>query len=204
MSETKSIRVVQEQPAPRRIPRRELAQTLLSGLAVSFLSPLTSAVHPLHKHLLNGSLLDSADTYLSAENRKPLFLSEKQFAALDVVSEAFVPGSRKAQVSSFIDLLLSADTHEAQQNFLGSLSAIETVSQSMYHAEISALSSNQVHGLLTALSATGVEDQSHFDQLKDWIAGAYYSSEIGMRELGWTPDRVFSTFPACAHPYGHA
>jgi hypothetical protein len=26
--------------------------------------------------------------------------------------------------------------------------------------------------------------REHFEHLKSWIAGAYYSSEIGMRELG--------------------
>jgi hypothetical protein len=39
--------------------------------------------------------------------------------------------------------------------------------------------------------------------LKGWISVAYYSSEIGMKELGWTPDRVFASFPGCEHPEGH-
>ena len=33
--------------------------------------------------------------------------------------------------------------------------------------------------------------------------GAYYSSEIGMRELGWTENRFFASFPGCTHPGGH-
>jgi hypothetical protein len=39
--------------------------------------------------------------------------------------------------------------------------------------------------------------------LKGWVSGAYYSSEMGMRELGWTEDRVFASFPGCEHPEGH-
>ena len=46
--------------------------------------------------------------------------------------------------------------------------------------------------------------RDHFDLLKGWIAGAYYSSEIGMRELGWTGNVFFETFPGCDHPDGHA
>jgi len=38
-----------------------------------------------------------------------------------------------------------------------------------------------------------------FENLKGWISGAYYSSEMGMRELGWTEDRVFGSFPGCEH-----
>ena len=45
--------------------------------------------------------------------------------------------------------------------------------------------------------------RDHFDLLKGWIAGAYYSSEIGMRELGWTGNVVFAEFPGCQHPGGH-
>src|SRR5436309_820306 len=43
----------------------------------------------------------------------------------------------------------------------------------------------------------------HFEDLKGWVSGAYYSSEMGMRELGWTADRVFASFQGCEHPEGH-
>ena len=45
--------------------------------------------------------------------------------------------------------------------------------------------------------------RDRFDELKGWIAGAYYSSEIGMRELGWTGQVFFASFPGCEHPGGH-
>jgi Gluconate 2-dehydrogenase subunit 3 len=193
----------QEESAPRRISRRELAQTLLAGVAAGFISPISSAVHPIHKHLLNTALLDSADARVSTAGNKPLFLSAQQFAAIDVLSEAIVPGSRNAHAAAFIDLLLSVDTQEVQQKFLAALAAFKSISQSGYHVEIIALTPPQLQDVLIAASHAGSPDHPHFDHLKVWIAGAYYSSEIGMRELGWTPDRVFSTFPGCLHPDGH-
>jgi hypothetical protein len=205
MRSTNEIHVLlDDEISPRRISRRELAQTLLAGAAAGLISPLSSAIHPIHKHLLNAALLNSADARLSAKNDNPLFLSTQQFAALDVLSEAIVPGSRNAQSTAFIDLLLSADTHEAQQMFINSLSAFESASQNNFHTAIISLSSSQLHDLLTSLSTSDSAGLEHFNHLKDWVAGAYYSSEIGMRELGWTPDRVFSTFPSCSHPEGHA
>ena len=45
--------------------------------------------------------------------------------------------------------------------------------------------------------------RDHFDNLKGWISGAYYSSEVGMRELGWTGQVMFESFPGCEHPDGH-
>jgi hypothetical protein len=190
--------------SPRRISRRELAQILLTSAAAGFVSPLSSAIHPINKHLLNAALLESADARLSTKNGNPLFLSAQQFATLDVLSEAIVPGSRNAQSAAFIDLLLSADIHDAQQTFINSLSAFESASQNNLHSAITALSTSQVHDLLTSLSASDSAGLEHFNHLRDWIVGAYYSSEAGMRELGWTPDRVFRAFPTCPHPEGHA
>lgn len=40
--------------------------------------------------------------------------------------------------------------------------------------------------------------------MKGWVVGAYYSSEVGMRELGWTGDVMFESFPGCEHPGGHS
>ena len=43
----------------------------------------------------------------------------------------------------------------------------------------------------------------YLDHLKGWIAGAYYSSEMGMKELGWTGNFTYEDFPGCQHPEGH-
>jgi hypothetical protein len=45
--------------------------------------------------------------------------------------------------------------------------------------------------------------RGHFENLKQWIAGAYYSSEPGMRELGWTGNVFHAELPGCTHPDGH-
>ena len=41
--------------------------------------------------------------------------------------------------------------------------------------------------------------RDHFDHLKGWIAGAYYSSEAGLKELGYTGQLFFTSFPDCDH-----
>jgi len=195
------LHVLPDGTAPERISRRELAKALLGALAAGIPFPLNS--HPVYKHLLSDALLDSADAHLSSQNSRPLFLSTERLHALDVLSEALVPGSRKAKAAAFIDLLLSADTSEVQGKFLASLSSFELFSQEQYHAQIEALTPTQLDHLLTQLSAPDFPQHANFNHLKHWVVGAYYSSEIGMRELGWTPDRVFASFPVCAHSDGH-
>ena len=49
--------------------------------------------------------------------------------------------------------------------------------------------------------AITIRDQ--FDHLKGWISGAYYSSEMGMRELGWNGNVFFEKFTGCQHGGSH-
>jgi len=196
---------VLQQTSARRVSRRELAQKLLSGLAAGLVAPALSPLHPIHRHLLNGSLLNSADEALAAgSGYKPAFLSPPQMASLDNLAEALIPGSHKAQSAEFIDLLLSVDSPEHQQNFTASLAAMETSSTKAFHKGAAALTHAELQQLLEAALAADSPDHAHFENLKDWAIGAFYSSEIGMRELGWTPDRVFPTYPGCAHAAEHS
>ena len=61
--------------------------------------------------------------------------------------------------------------------------------------------------LLNAASAApkepGLDLGRQFSNLKGWIAGAYYSSEKGLKELGWTGMKMFGSFPGCTHG-GHS
>jgi gluconate 2-dehydrogenase subunit 3-like protein len=128
---------------------------------------------------------------------------------LSALAEAIVPGSAKTDVAGFVDLLLAADKEKHQKEFVGALRAIESESGGKYGKRFPALSKAAKTELLTnastALRAKGSEPglRDAFENLKEWISGAYYSSEIGMRELGWTPDRVFAEFPGCSHAEGH-
>jgi hypothetical protein len=195
--------ILHAQPA-RRVSRRELAQTLLSGLALGVLSPSLSPLHPIYHHLLNGETLDSANEGLASGKLKPTFLSESQFLSVEKIVEGIVPGSQRAQSAAFIDLLLSVDSTQSQQAFAASLAAFEAAADKTFRKNIAALSEAQSAELLQAASVKDSGNNAHFENLKGWAVGAYFSSEIGMRELGWTPDRVFSTYPVCTHAESHS
>lgn len=188
----------------RRVTRRELGRSLLTGLAAGILPGALSPLHPIHKHLSNGSLLDSVDESLSAVDHKPSFLSATQLAALDRLCETLIPGSHKAQSAQFIDLLLSVDAAESQKKFSASLAAMDAAAKTGFHKSVASLNPEELIRLLETASAKESADHDHFANLKSWAIGAYYSSEIGMRELGWTPDRVFSSFPVCTHQGSHS
>jgi hypothetical protein len=222
-----SLPVVQDGRGVRRsLTRREMVQRLLAGAGVGAAWPLVVASHPIHKLLADDAIFSEADARMAAADWKPALLDAHQNELLIALSESIVPGSGKAQVNRFIDLLLSVDTHAHQDKFAASLSAIERESQKRFGHPFAALAEEQKNELLTIASkeveerkekeaasgeSSGEEHtgqspptlHDHFENLKGWISGAYYSSEAGMRELRWTGDYAFESYPACDHAEGH-
>jgi hypothetical protein len=199
-----------------QITRRELVQRLLAGFGAGAAWPLVAASHPIQELLRNDAVLEQAEK-LGARDWKPLFLNAQQNESLIAIAESIVPGSTKAQVNRFIDLLLSVETDEHKKEFVDALTAFEAEAQNRFAKNFPALDESQKSQLLTEASATPAKKNSgaaeagekraglheHFESMKGWVSGAYYSSEMGMKEVGWTADRVFASFPGCEHPEGH-
>ncbi len=182
----------------QKLTRREMVEKLLAGMAAGAAWPLIASSHPIHQHLKNGVALDRAEAAQTSASWKPLFLNQQQNETLVALSESIVPGSAQAQVNRFIDLLLSVDTTENQKKFVASLTAVEGEAQKRFGRGFHQLTLSERDALLTNFSKEEAH-REHFNHLKDWITVTYYSSEEGMRELGWTENRAFRTFPVCEH-----
>jgi hypothetical protein len=208
MSETSDLPLVVLSPQassgrPEAVSRREMARRLLGAATAWSLG----GSHPVWGHLLNETslLAHHADVDLSSANWKPLFLQPEQHEALQCFSEAVIPGSTKALVSRFIDLLLSVDSSAHQEKFLASLSVIQAEGNQRFGNAFQKLSKPQRDSVLTVVSTSPEQStiRESFEDLKEWVAGSYYSSELGMKELGWTPNRFFPSFPGCTHSEEH-
>ena len=216
------------QAVGRTLTRREMVQRMLAGMGAGITVPLVAASHPIHRLLSDDALFSGADTQMASADWKPLRLNASQNEALVALSEIIVPGSAKAQVNRFIDLLLSVDTPANQKNFSASISAMDDESQKRFGHPFAALRRDQQNEILTTASKEDVGDSEgedkgsgardsegkhagetrpslndHFNNLKGWISGAYYSSEAGMTELGWTGEYSFENYPSCQHAEEH-
>lgn len=198
----------------RGLGRREAIQALVGGIGAGIAVPALADSHPVRHHLADSASLAEADAAASAADWKPSVLDAHQSETLASLGERIVPGSARANTHRFVDRLLSVDKPENVRKFLGSMGALEGEAIRRFGHPWKALAEPQQVELLTAAStgAPGEPDASgerrptlrdHFDNLKGWIAGAYYSSEIGMRELGWTGNVFYESFPGCTHPGGH-
>jgi Gluconate 2-dehydrogenase subunit 3 len=218
-----------ESAADAGLSRRQMIRRLVSSAGAGVLFAQTALAHPIYKHLADGTLLASAEAHVPAGAWTPKFLNPHQNETLVVLAERIVPNSGKAQVNRFIDLLLSVDNAETRKKFNESLAVFDRESMSRFGQPFKDVSEAKQNELLTAFVAEkptfdpdplGGSDEDrpekntsvgipltlrdHFENLKVWTTGAYYSSEVGLREMGWTGVHFFQDFPGCRHPDGHS
>lgn len=196
------------------VGRREMLQGLTAlgaGLAVPGAA---------HAHLV-------ATARATAKAKAPgdalVFLDAHQFATVSRLCALIVPGSDAGGADRFIDELLAVAGTERQQRFLTAFGAIEGVALERFQKPFKALTETQQVEILTVAStgASGGVDwtwepgklierpkgdpatttlRDHFDHLKRWIVDSHYTSEVGLKELGYTGNMFFLEFPDCKHP----
>lgn len=196
------------------INRREMVRRLMMAGGAGLAVPVLAEGNPIGKHHAGGDAAGQAGPNTPTAQWTPAFLDQHQSDTLAILGERIIPGSFKAEVNRFIDLLLSVDTQDAQKKFLRSLSAFEAESLRQFSQPYKDLSEAQQNEILSNASTAhpgkaedGHSEQvtmrDHFENLKSWVSDAYYSSEIGMKELGWTGEVFFTSFPGCQESSGH-
>ena len=178
--------------------RRAILQTLMAGAGAAVAVPSLAHDHPIHESLQDATKVGAADRRARAAAYKPVFLDQHLFETLGLLAETIVPGSKQARVAEFIDALLAVESQQTQRRFLTALGAMGGLALSSHRKPWTGLTSAEQVALLTSAStadrgapgpggaAAGTATiRDHFEQLKGWISGAYYSSEAGMKELGW-------------------
>jgi hypothetical protein len=203
-----------------RASRRRVLQVLAGGVGGTLAVPAGAADRG------HGHASPAPTPAPATANPAPAFLDAHQLETVGSLAEAIVPGSAAAGVAPFVDQVLAADTPERQREFLAALGAIQAESAARFGQPWLGLAPAQKTDLLTVAS-TGRPSREprcwtpgepvlapppapapptlrdRFDLLKDRIATAYYSSEAGMRELGWTGEMIHAEAPGCPHPGGH-
>jgi hypothetical protein len=194
------------------VGRRELFRRTLLGAA----GLAAGAVNPASAREIPADFDASKD--LARDDWKPSFLDDHQNETLIALSEQVIPktdtpGAKEALVNRFIDRLLAAESPEKQREFVDSLAYLEGECQARYRNAFRYLTPEmQVEFLRLvayphSLGVWGTEaagefpGYDHFRKLKDWISRAYYSSEVGMRDLGWDGPS-HGEFEGCTHPEG--
>lgn len=158
---------------------------------------------------------DDASRELARPDWKPVFLNAQQDKTLIALSEAIIPatdtpGAKAALVNRFLDLLLSVLPPETQREFLDSLTWFDTGATARYQVTFVNLSDDEKQDFLNLVAwphghvrqrgtDASADGREHFERMKRWIAGAYYSSPVGLKELGWDGWPARGIFQGCEH-----
>ena len=200
--------------------RRQVLQVLAGSVGAGLAAPALARGEAPHAHATAAAPEAQAAPL-------PGLLDANELEMLKSLAETIVPGSTEAGVAAFVDQLVAVDSRERQQSFLAALGAIQAEALTRFGKSWLSLAPAQQTELLTAAS-TGPRSRKprywkagepvlvpepppvaptlrdRFELLKERVATAYYSSEKGMKELGWTGQMVHTGFPGCTHPGGHA
>jgi Gluconate 2-dehydrogenase subunit 3 len=203
--------------------RRELLRAgVFAGAAAATLRPSVAAAQnaaAAKSELTPAGMGVDASQDLAAPGWKPMFLDEHQNETLIALSDLIIPatdtpGAKAALANRYIDLVLAAEKPDAQAAFLNSLGYLDGESMRRYKTAFRYLPHEQQDDLLhsmaypragsgwTGEAATADPGHTHFEYLKQRIAGAYYSSEIGQRELGWDGAFAHGPYKGCEHSQG--
>jgi len=227
MAKTHTLPVASPGPG---IGRRQVVRGLLAGTGAGLAIPGLAGAHPLAEHAHHPERIETAQEKAKDAAGSPEFLEPYPFAMLETLGERIVPGAGAAGCALFVDTLLAVGTRDERQRFLSALGAIDAASRDRFDVPWSGLTGPQQDELLAAASTAqpGREDRAwrpassvadylarvqaekapitlrdQFDHLKGWVMGAYYSSEAGLRDLGYDGPVFADSFPGCSHPDGH-
>ena len=179
-----------------RAGRRAVLQSLAGVGAVAFASA-ASAAHVHHAAATVAKPADSATP--GTADSALLFLDQHLFDTLAVLGEQIVPGSRAVKVPEFLDRLLAVESTDTQKRFTQALGAFEREAREAHGVPWKALTTEQASALLTKISTLQDSDATRkaFDGIKGAVAETYFSTEVGMKELGWNGSIAFAPPSVC-------
>ena len=177
-----------------RVARRVVLQSLVAGAGAVVFASRVPAAHGHHA----ATAPEAAAAAIGADSTL-LFLDRHAFDTLALLSEQIVPGARAVQVPEFLDRLLAVESTETQKRFMQALGAFEHEAREAHGVSWKALTESQATALLTKISTLPDSDPTRkaFDGIKSAVSETYFSSEAGMKELGWNGSMAFAPPSVC-------
>ena len=191
--------------ALKSMSRRDVLKSLGVGVvagSVLRVIPLQAAEHA-HQMIL-------VEKVAAPGAYKPKFFAEHQYKTLQALCQAIIPaddrsgGAVEAGAPEFIDLLTS-ENPEYQLKLGGGMMWLDTACSDRYGKVFLGCSADQHRQMLEAIAyrenaasdpslSQGIE---FFSFLRNLTADGYFTSEIGIKDLGYIGNKYLKEFPGC-------
>ena len=190
----------------RSVSRRDVLRSLTMGvMAGSVLRVIPSQAAELAHHMVQ---TEKATT--PGNIYKPKFFSEHQYKTLQTLCQAIIPpdeksgGAIEAGAPEFIDLLTSENT-DFQLRLGGGMMWLDGLCSDHYgktFVDCSREQQKQTMDLIAyrknAKSDPGLsQGVEFFSFLRNLTADGYFTSEIGIKDLGYIGNSYLRDFPGC-------
>ena len=151
----------------------------------------------------------TVDGFEDLSNRNPTQLSEQEFQTLSKLVNYIIPADERsgsasdAHVPQFIDFMME-DAPELGQPVRDALAWLDDASQNQFGAVFQSATTEQNHSLLQQIAypddvATGMEKgEEHFSMMRDLTASGFWSSKIGVEDLGYMGNTPQSVWNGCS------
>jgi hypothetical protein len=194
-------------PVDKKVNRRTAIKGVAIGIgAVSGLpildNPVSAQTHQHHA---------VAPKVAEAVAKAPAFFNKQQYATITELASLIIPtdetpGAREAKVNEYIDLIVGESPFEVQKVFLDGLAWLDKTSKERFKKTFVNLSNARQVDLLTEISkiknpaSHEIIQAKFFKAVKDMTIDGFYTSKIGIEELGYVGNTVLDEFPGCTHP----
>jgi len=176
--------------------RRAVLQSLATGVGAAVLA--TPAAAHVHQAAAPAAAKPAAAAAKPATTAL-VFFDRHAFETLAVIGEQIVPGSRAAKVPEFLDRLVAVESTDTQKRVVQAIGAFEREAREAHGTSWRKLTAPQATAILTKMSQAPASDATRraFELIKGGVAETYFSTEVGLKELGWNGSVMFASPIAC-------
>ena len=195
-------------PNRKRVNRRQAMQGVAVGLGAAASFPILNQPVSAQAHH-HAALVPPTSTVATA--KAPAFFNPQQYEVITELASLIIPtdetpGAREAKVNEYIDLIVSEGSSSLKKLYRDGLDWMEKTSQTRYRKKFIQLSQEQQVEILTEISQiknpvpANQLQAKFFKAIKEATIEGFYTSKIGLEELGYKGNTVLDSFPGCTHP----
>lgn len=172
--------------------RREALRTIALAVAAGGMATSAEAQH-VHE-------MAAAEKFASGGVYKPKLFNDHEYAMLKHLCELTIPGANQGGAPEFIDLLASHNS-ELATIFTGGLGWLDDESRRRYKATFREAKPEEQTAILDLIAYrrnAHQEGLGHGIRFFDWVrrmtADAYYTSPVGIKEIGYKGNTAVAKF----------
>ena len=195
-------------PEDGKINRREAIKGVAIGVgAVSSLPVLDNLASAQgHQHHVVSPLLAEG-----IASKAPSFFNKHQYATITELASLIIPtdetpGAREAKVNEYIDMIVGESPSDVQKMYLDGLAWLDKTSTQRHNKNFIDLSNKEQVEILVEISQLSDPSPENevqakfFRAIKNITIDGFYTSKVGIEELGYKGNTVLDEFVGCTHP----